>query len=156
MVPNEELPSEEYLEDLSEYVVDSYEDFNAKLHPLVIPPYTTEPGEPVKATLTTGRVIEFDFLTSKGEVTLSKLAVSEQHINQQLLIRNIKTEVDGVLKTVVNFTAFTAREMMEIRSLIRDYDDSFDFVTFVENPATGQSEPIPIFSLQDFFFPRLL
>lgn len=149
---------EEYAENLSIYVWDYKKPFPKKgddyYNPQRIAPYEFSERF-LTFTLSSEKVITFDMLTAKAE----SLLVTEQNtnINQELRVRNLRLrDESGKDQTVNNFSVFSARDMAEIRGLVRKNDPMYPLYTSVDDPITGEEIQIPLLSLPDFFFPTRL
>lgn len=131
------IPSDEEL-DSKPYALPYYPDFNKLTDRQV--------------TLSTGKIISYDLLNGHGEQYIMSLPEAKQTRNSELLARNLKVEVNGVMEKVHNFSNFTAREMAEIRSIVKTYDPVFQGLTELENPSTGEIVMYPIMASSTFFF----
>ncbi len=152
-------PVEYYQDDLSQYIWDYTQPFPEPGDPgyvkYRIKPYHPDHKEEVVFDID-GTTFKFDILDGHGEKYLIKLAKSQVHINQELLARNFSLlDKDQWIK-VRNFNQLTARQIAQVRSRVRMYDDNFEVLTEIEHPTTHIVDEIPIIALRDFFFPSLL
>jgi hypothetical protein len=145
-----------YEENLNNYLFDystqpTQEELDSKPYAI---PYYLEPDNLVNKviTLESGKVISFDCLTGNSEQFILNLEESKKTRNSELLARNLKLEVDGVMEKVHNFSLFSVRDMAEIRKAVATYDPIFTGVTELENPETGEKTLYPILASSNFFF----
>lgn len=147
---------QEYSVDLNDYVWDyskplpvpGDEDYNEDR----ILPCPTEKGE--KYTLASGKVVSFDPLDGEGEKYLLKLKDSERTINKQLIARGFKVFDDVKFVTVKNFQLFSAKDMMEIRNLLKEKDPLVLADTVIVDPDSGQSLKLAVITIRDFYYPE--
>jgi hypothetical protein len=152
-------PVEYYQDDLAQYIWDYSQPFPEPGDPgyvrYRIKPYNPEYREKVEFEIDS-QLFRFDILDGHGEKYLIKLQKSQIHINQELLARNFSLKEGDQWLRVRNFNQLTARQIAQVRSRVKMYDDNFEVLTQVEHPTTRIVEEIPIIGLRDFFFPSLL
>lgn len=143
-----------YEQDLKELIFDDYsqtpteEEMTAK--PFAIPYYPT-----VDTTFVTqsGKQIKFQLLDTNGELFVTKLDPEQSTRNKDLIARNISVMIDGQWEKIQNFSNFTKREMIEIRSYIEGADPTFTGTIPVPS-KTGKVIYLSVLGMQDFFFPE--
>ena len=149
-------------QDIRELVFDDYshlpsdEELEAK--PYALPYY---PGIPngdhskltdIEFTLSTGKVLSFDLMTSKSEQYLLGLPEAKRTRNTELIARNLKLQVNGTFEGVTNFKMFSVKEMREIRSYIMEMDPVFPGTIVLENPQDPtDKETYSVLGNPDFF-----
>lgn len=153
----------EYEEDLENYLLpygelDSLpkEQLEALLKdkPHAIPAYPKpELEKGIVIELESNKRVKFDLLDGNGEIYIAKLKDNEASRNSELIARNLCLEVDGRWERVYNFSLFSVKDMRQIRSWVHGYDPSFNPMTEVENPSTGEKTMIPVLASTSFFFP---
>jgi hypothetical protein len=147
----------EYEQNLLEYLFNDYsqvpteEECDEK--PRAIPYYPLkEKLKDIEVVLSTGKKIQFDIANGHSEVFLMNLPEAKRTRNSELLAHNLKLEVEGKFEKVQNFSLFNLREMAEIRKQIAAVDPTFEGITEIENPDTGEIVQYPILSAPGFFF----
>jgi len=144
----------EYEEDLSRYVWDYTKPFpkpgDSEYFKERIPIYPKQ--EFIEGELG-GVKIRMDFMDGFGEEYLLKLPLNKRTVNQELVARNLRIFKDSEWKRVVNFSSFTARDMVFIRNLANEFDPPVEGLMDIENPITGEIINLPVIGVKDFFFP---
>lgn len=151
----------DYEEDLSQYLHDYTMDFPVKgeegYFPYKIPPYPANSTNDSKFTHTTtgGKIIRFGLMTRAGEKYALGLSPDERTANSDLKARGLemKTE-DGSWIKVENFHVFSKRDMVEISQAVKEIDPTYQFVSEISNPKTGQIIKYPLIYSTSFFYPE--
>lgn len=150
-----------YTEDLSKYLHDYTKPFPVKgdsdYFEYKIPPYPANSDIHSKFyfEVTSGKKFRFGLMTRQGEKWMMKLPAEELTRNSELRARNLEYlsgEGDAWVK-VENFAMFSKRDLIEIKKAVTEVDPTYQFITEVENPKTGQIINHPMMTSSDFFFP---
>lgn len=155
----------EYVQDLNEYLFDSYDpevykadpesiDIQLANKPKVIPIYPLGDKHLLEFTLKSGKAIRFHLSDGHTEKYLFRVREADQTRNTDLIARGLELMVDGNWERVSNFSLFSLKDMREIRKLVNSYDPINNVTTTIENPITGVTQEISIFMIPDFFFPE--
>lgn len=148
-VSYEDLVSNFVFEDYSN--IPTEEEMNEK--PFACPFYPNRDNlKDMRIELKSGKVIMFDCMTGKGEQYLLSLPEDKKTRNSELLARNLRLEVEGNPEKVTNFSCFSVRDMAEIRKAVAAYDPSFQGLTELEDPKTGDKIMFPIMASPSFFY----
>ena len=154
----EKLSTVEYTQDLTDFVFQDYgkeptsEELKNKPDAIPYYPYG-KLIEGLDITLESGKELKMDVLTGEGEAFIVNLPPQKQTKNASLMARNLRLKVDGKFEKVTNFSMFTPKDMMEIRSFVRDYDPIFEGVTEITHPSTGATRTKYIMGIDSFFYP---
>jgi hypothetical protein len=150
-----------YNEDLKPYLWDysqSYpEEGEENYFKYRIPPYYNISENGLRElTLSTGKKIRYKYLDGHGEDFLLKRSPEERTANASLKARKLSlyNPDSDKFQELPNFSAFTSKEMAEIRKDLREKDPQFDGITEITNPKTGEELSLPLIGITDFFFPR--
>lgn len=151
--PGEKAPLD-YEEDLSRYLWD----YTKAMPEISDPEYFSQrikayPKEEFINGDVRGMKLRMDYLDGHGEDYMMKLPANQRTVNKELVARNLRVFDAGDWKPVVNFTTFSAREMIYIRNLAHDNDPPIDGLTEIENPVSGELLELPILGIKDFFYP---
>lgn len=147
-----------YTEDLNNYIFNDYsqmpteEELNDKPYAIPYYPERQEINNKV-ITLSSGKVISFSVLTGHSEQFMLGLPEDKKTRNVELLARNLKLQVEGKFEVVQNFKNFSVKDMAEIRKTVQAFDPTFQGITELENPSTGEKINFPIMAAPTFFFP---
>jgi len=149
-----------YEEDLLRYFWDFHKPFptpeDKEYSPLLIPPYPINEPEHIQ-TLSSGKVIRWDYSDGFAEKFLFELPLNERNRNAELKARRLGLRApDGTFTIVQKFTAFSPKDMSEIRTEMDKLDSSPDLTTDITHPKTKEKLNIPLITNQDFFFPRVI
>lgn len=152
----------EYEEDLTNYLMrddfDSLSEEEAKAYleenPQILPKYPFNQAKDIIIDLPSGKRVKFDLLDGNGEKYLATLQEHETNRNSELVARNLNLLVDGKWERVRNFSLFSYKDMINLRNQVHSIDPSFNPVTDVTNPVTGEVVKFPIMSAPSFFFPE--
>ena len=155
--PIEQGGPKEYEVDLDEYLLSDYSKSVEELQPELLEkpnaiPLYIMPERELTFELSSGKKVSWKLLTGEAESRLVNLPENEKTKNSELLVRDLKLEVDGVMMKVQRFHLFSPRDMAEIRAQVRKYDPPFFGRTDLENPVTQQVVPINIMGVTDFFY----
>lgn len=116
-----------------------------------ITPYSVEF---LDKTLTSGKKVRMSFLDGIGEAYLLKIAPNKRTANHELMARNLEVlSAEGLWQKVINFQAFSSREMAEIRGIYSEVDKPPMGIIEIQNDVTFEVMPVPVLSIQDFFYP---
>jgi len=155
----ENVPTQIYSEDLTQYVLEDYSNVDVDKLPYFksrILPYSKEVIDGVIFDLGQNK-FKFNLLDGIGENFILKIPNGTQHINHELIARNLSMKNSkGDWEKVLNFSGFSAKDMAIIRAYVKKYDDRIDVLTKIEHPFTGATLEIPLIGIRDFFFPTLL
>lgn len=103
-------------------------------------------------SLSTGKILSFDLMTSKSEQYLLGLPEAKRTRNTELIARNLKLQVKDEFESVTNFKMFSVKEMREIRAYIMEMDPIFPGTIVLENPQDStDKETYSILGNPDFF-----
>lgn len=149
-----------YEQDLEELVLSNYKEVDLKeleSKPEAIKPYENTVLKAIKykdyqVTLSTGKVISFNFADGNMERYSAMLPEDKQTRNSELLARGLKLKVGDKFETVQEFSLFTIKEMAEIRSIINKLDPIYAGLIDIENPRTGEVTKFSVFQAPRFFF----
>lgn len=100
-----------------------------------------------------GKKLKIDILTGEGESFIVNLPPQKQTKNSALIARNLMLLVENKWEKVTNFAMFSPRDMMEIRTFIRDNDPIFEGTTEITHPGTGAVKTAYILAIDSFFYP---
>lgn len=146
-----------YEEDLNNYLFEDYgevpseEEVNSK--PYAIPLYPDMSIIDGKEfTLASGKKIFWQAATGNTEQSILKLSEEKRTRNAELITRNLQLEVNGTFEKVQNFSLFSVRDMAEIRKLVNTYDPTFQGLSDLEDPETGETVQYPLLAAPSFFF----
>lgn len=148
-----------YEQDLREFLFDDYsqepseEELEKK--PDAIPYYPNVKSNFIKDNelkLSSGKIVLWDYLDGNGEAFMINLPENKRTRNSDLLARNLRLIVDGKPEKVTNFKLFSVRDMAEMRSGIISQDPTFEGLTEIENPDTGETARYPILAAPNFFY----
>lgn len=97
----------------------------------------------------------FKFLT--GELEALSLLVPEGNVslNDELRNREFYIISNGNPIRVNNFRIFKSKTMAKIRSKIEEFDKGWNALITITHPKTRETKKVSLFSLTDFFFPKL-
>ncbi len=146
-----------YEQDLREFIFDyskapTEEELMAK--PNAIPFY---PGEKkivdFEITTRSGKTLLFDLLTAKGEAWAANLPLEKQTRNVGLMARNLRLKVGDKYEAVSNFSMFSVKDMVDIRTVVNTYDPVFLGTTEIENPTTHEKIEVSVVAMSGFFYP---
>ena len=146
-----------YEQDLREFIFDyskapTEEELMAK--PNAIPFY---PGEKkivdFEITTRSGKTLLFDLLTAKGEAWAANLPLEKQTRNVGLMARNLRLKVGDKYEAVSNFSMFSVKDMVDIRTVVNTYDPVFMGTTEIENPTTHEKIEVSVVAMSGFFYP---
>lgn len=149
----------EYIEDLNRYVWDYNTEFpeegTENYDPERIEPYII-PGvyDKQELTLRSGKHLKFNLLNGHSETQLMKLPLDQMTRNAELKARNLEMFVSDTWVKVENFSMFTKHDMAELNKMVKIADPSFNAVTDLSNPNTGETIKFPIMGTLDFFYPE--
>lgn len=104
-------------------------------------------------TLSSGKVVRYDYLTSKGEKRALLANPDTQSKNQALVVRNLCLSKEGQFVPQVNFRSFSAPEMEEIRKDVKENDPQFEGIMELRGTNPEDIAWVTIFALGEFFFP---
>lgn len=147
----------EYEQDLNEFLFDyqfepTEEELASKPH--AVPYYPMgKTDRDIAFTTTSGKKILFDLLNGHGESLFVGLPVEERTKNKELVVRNLRLEVNGKFEKVQRFNLFSVKDMQEIRKEVRTCDPNFTGLTDIENPISHQKVLINISEIPNFFYP---
>jgi hypothetical protein len=147
-----------YIEDLNTYVWDynkpfpelGDDDYNEER----IRPYIEQDSNTREFTLTSGKLVRYDYLNGRSEKFLLKLPQEKMTRNAEILARSLALSIEGKFEKVSNFTPFSTRDMQELRQDMKLYDPPFQGLTELENPLNNEKLSIPIIASPDFFYPE--
>ena len=103
-------------------------------------------------TLTSGKVVRFNFSDGNAERTASMLPASKQTRNAHLIARGLELKVGERFDKVQRFNLFSIKDMVEISKAIREVDPTTDLSTEIKNPNTGETMRFPVMASPSFFF----
>lgn len=149
-------------QDLKELVFEDYTEFptdeelNAK--PDAVPYYPLMPnGDITKImgithTLSSGKEVKFDVMTSSSEQYILRLPEEKRTRNAELMARNLRLQVNGNWEKVTNFRSFSMADMKELRKIISEVDPVFAGTVVLENPRDPNiKELYSLLGNPDFF-----
>ena len=146
-----------YVEDLHNYLWDFSREMPEDLNDIpetMILPYVGGKETSREISLTSGKVVRYEYLNGKGEKYLMSLTRESMSKNQELVARDIHLkDNEGKFVKVQNFTPFSTRDMMEIRKDVLLNDAETSYSTEIENPKTSEKVFFPLLTSPDFFFP---
>lgn len=146
-----------YTEDLNNYLFDYSSvptDEELANKPNAIPFYPERDSITNKViTLSSGKVCSFHALNGYSEQYMLNLPEDKKTRNAELIARGLALNVDGTFEKVQNFKNFSVKDMAEIRKAVQAFDPTFQGLTELENPSTGEKVNYPIMAAQSFFFP---
>lgn len=147
----------EYEQDLNDFLFDyqfepTEEDIASKPNAVPFYPLGIETKD-LKFTTSSGKTVLFDLLNGHGESHFVTLPIEQRTKNKELIVRNLRLEVNGKFEKVERFNLFSVRDMQEIRKEVRTCDPSFSGLTDIENPITKQKTFINISDIPNFFYP---
>lgn len=147
----------EYEQDLNEFLHDyQYEptDDDNLVKPNAVPYYPLgKADKDILISTTSGKRLMYDLLNGYGESLFVGLPLAERTKNKELIVRNLRLEVNNKFEKVEKFNLFSVRDMQEIRKEVRTCDPNFTGVTEIENPITKQKVGINISDIPNFFYP---
>lgn len=124
------------------------------------PHYSSKPKlfldyrEKYSATMKDGKEITWTPLTSLSGMKLTKKERDDINHGDAFRIRNLTYKAEnGEVITITNFRMFTARQMAEIRGLIKEKEFDYDLTAYCKCDKCKKINTIAIFNLHDFFFP---
>lgn len=151
-----------YEQDLKEFLFDDYSkpisEDEKELKPDAIPQYPDqELGKTLhyknyELTLSSGKVVMFDFADGNAERTIALLPTEKRTRNSSLIARNLKLKVGDNFERVQRFNLFSIKDLAEISQAISELEPTTDLTTEIENPTTGEKLRFPIMSAPRFFF----
>lgn len=149
-----------YEEDLSQYLVDfaNYEEFTQKkgenLFKFAAKPHPAGSATEVEHTLSTGKVVKYQYANGETETLGVKAAISgKPQANDPFRFRNLQLKKGDNWSKVENFGVFSSREMAELRKHLNANDIEFELVMELEHPVTGEISYISPIQYEEFFFP---
>lgn len=151
----------EYSESLLPYVWDYKNPFPEEADEdyfrLRIPPYYgLSEDNLVYVTLASGKKVSYSCLDGNGENYLLKRKPEERTANAPLKARRLSlwNPEDEKYLEVPNFSAFSPKDLSEIRKSVKENDPQFEGTTEIINPSTGETLSVPLVGITDFFYPR--
>lgn len=146
-----------YEEELSEYIWD----YNTPFPKEGEEGYFKERIAPYEASdnfiefkVTSGKKLKMDYLNGNGEKYLLEASKKEEiSINEGLRARNLRVHDGNEYLEISNFGVLTAKDMMEIRSVVDQHDKEVNLLTKLTHPGTKEEQQVPIIGVTDFFFP---
>ena len=118
-----------------------------------ISPYHEGAYDKQLKTLSSGKQVRLNLLD--GESQAYVLNLREVTKNSSLIAMNIELQTgpDTWVK-VENFSNFTSRDMIELRTWVKDFDINYVPYTLLEHPATKETIEYPIMNHYSFFYPE--
>lgn len=117
-------------------------------------PYPHGADVDVIKELSTGKKIKFNYLTVIGENEYLKSNAETLSTNKQLLVRNIALGTEGnQWIPLANFGIFSPREMMEIRTAVKNEDIEWEPIMECICPHCKLQQNISVVQQPDFFYP---
>jgi hypothetical protein len=107
-------------------------------------------------TLSSGKQIRWELLSSYGEKLLLQRPADELSKSDEILARKLEILREGKWFLLENLRQFTSRDLVEIRGFFEKYDLKFTMPLSVTSPKTGITESIPAITLEEFFFPTTI
>lgn len=155
----------EYVEDLNNYTwkktkpediagaIDPYEKYRIK-------PYPNGLSTEREITTSSGRKFKYSYLTSMGEKSMLEVPRDSININHELTSRNLSwwDETKGIFLPISlqELQYISAKEVNEIRTDIGINDPQFMALSELKCPYCRKSQLVPLVSVNDFFYPRVI
>ena len=144
-------------EDLRKYTHDLSEGNPSKTDPdyAYKPKLFKEPNtKTFYSTLSNGKEIKWDILTSSGELKNIKKNRDELNRSDEFRARNLAYKAEsGEWVTISNFKMFTSRIMSELREKIRTKEFEWDLTMQCKCPHCSKIGELMILNVPTFFFP---
>lgn len=119
-----------------------------------IKPYTHGNEAHFEGTLSSGKKIRMEYLTGRGEQFM--LQAYENNVlsaNTEYYARNLSYWNGAEWVILKSLNAFSKREAVELKGLVREHDTQFEAGVPIECPKCGRENFLPFISIPDFFFP---
>lgn len=156
----------DYEEDLTRYIWDYNEPFpteyieqengelvkNPNYDAQRIKPYPVDSYDWQEIVTTSGKKLRFKLFNGESQEYLLKLADADITKNTELKARSLQYYLNSEYIRVDNFSMFSSKDMFEIRTAVNSVDESYNPLTEITHPKTGQTMNYPIMYGQDFFY----
>ncbi len=121
----------------------------------LMPAYPVQPiVNPIEKTLSSGKQIRLKYLDGEGESIFLEVAQEDLNKNYELLSRKLEAKLEGDnWTTVQNFKPFTSRDMLELRKIVKTYDEPWDAICSIPCPKCHNVDQVNLLGVTDFFFP---
>lgn len=133
-------------------MIENPEYFKYRIHP-----YPSQDAKDKLFTLSTGKVLQFEYLTVEGEHTYANATSDKMSRNKKLIARNIKLKLDdrddGQWMPIANFGIFSPKEMSEIWKVITEEDVEWIPIMECICPVCNAQQNVVVIWQPDFFFP---
>lgn len=116
-------------------------------------PYVEGSKNIIELDLKSGKKVRMNYMDGFYEEYIFKLKPEDKSKNTDLKARNLEMFIENKWMKVENFTFFSPKDMIELRSVIKAVDPEFNAISELENPVTKETMNFPILNTPDFFFP---
>lgn len=145
-------PKVKYEEDLSLFIWDYSKPFPEGVSQRIKPYKEDKTFREI--SLSSGKVVKYDYYNAYTENYLMDLPLEKQSINKELLARNLQLKLGGEWVIVQNFLTFSKSDMREIWMDINEYDEALRVSSEIHHPdKDGVSVKLHLMGMTDFFFP---
>ena len=143
-----------YTEDLSKWDNDLSKDSKKPISSIALRKYPMGLSPQVEFTIASGKKLRYSIVT--GELEKKALELKDMTKNSPLIIRGLEIENKGEWIPVTHFAGFSSKEMLEIRSNVKENDLQFDpMVNWnCNNPLCKKEYSVPLFQIGTFFYPE--
>lgn len=124
-----------------------------KLSPFAITKYAKGMDKQVTITLSSGKLLRYNILDSKGELLQLAIPRKQTKKSDGLIVRNLEIQIKGEWVPVKDFRLFSARDTQELWKDLADNDSGFAAMAEITCPKCGMQELINLFTEPSFFNP---